>query len=95
MKRTSNYQVSEKSHLRDVLAAIQSIIPGLGHIYKGHYRQGFMIMVISPLILWASAILGLATLGVGLLLPGVFVVIVGMHAYHSDDFRTGHAIEFL
>jgi hypothetical protein len=46
-------------------------------------------------MLWASAILGLATLGVGLLLPGVFVVVVGMHAYQLEDLRSGHAIEFL
>jgi hypothetical protein len=94
MKSTSNV-VHPKSHLRDVLSAIQSIIPGLGHIYKGHYRQGFMILVLSPLILWSSVILGLATLGIGLLLPGVFVFVVAMHAYYSEDLRSGHAIEFL
>ena len=95
MKRLVNTNVHPKSHLRDVLSAIQSIIPGLGHIYKGHYRLGFMILALSPLILWTSAILGLATLGVGLLLPGVFVVVVGMHAYQLEDLRSGHAIEFL
>ena len=75
----------EKS--RDIIAAFSSIIPGLGHIYKGHYKIGFGLLIISPFFVWAALILGFATAGIGLLLPIFFLICIGWHAYNMEDKR--------
>ena len=31
----------EEKHAHNEIAAVLSIVPGLGHIYKGHYQRGF------------------------------------------------------
>lgn len=72
---------------RDIIAAISSIIPGLGHIYKGHYRLGAGLLIVSPMFIWASLIMGFATAGSGLLVPFFFLMIIGWHAYSIEDRR--------
>jgi hypothetical protein len=77
---------------RDVLAALFSIIPGLGHLYKHHYLAGFGILVGGNLLVaYVSILLGLATFGVSLLvLPLVYVVAVGASAYSIPDWHGHH-----
>ena len=72
---------------RNVIAAISSIIPGLGHIYKGQFRIGAGLLIISPSIIWAALILGFATAGIGLLVPLFFLIAIGWHAYLIEDMR--------
>ena len=72
---------------RNLIAAISSIIPGLGHIYKGHYKKGIGLLIISPFFIWAALILGFATAGIGLVVPLLFLVLIGWHAYSIDDRR--------
>ncbi len=72
---------------RNVIAALSSIIPGLGHIYKGQYRTGACLLIISPLFVWAALILGFATAGFGLFVPFLFLILIGWHAYYSEDRR--------
>jgi len=72
---------------RNVIAALSSIIPGLGHIYKGQYRTGACLLIISPLFIWVALILGFATAGIGLLVPFFFLILIGWHAYNSEDKR--------
>ncbi len=72
---------------RDIIAALSSIVPGLGHIYKGHVREGWTILLISPLFIWAALILGFATAGFGLLVPVAYLIIIGWHAYSIEDKR--------
>lgn len=72
---------------RNVIAAISSIIPGLGHFYKGQYRTGACLLMISPLFIWAALILGFATAGIGLLVPFFFLILIGWHAYNAEDKR--------
>lgn len=76
---------------RNRIAAIQSVIPGLGHIYKGHYGLGVIILLLSPLVLWAGLILGWATFGFGLFLPFAFIAFIAYQAYHLEDRRKHHA----
>lgn len=75
---------------RNRIAAIQSVIPGLGHIYKGHYWLGAIILLLSPLILWTGLILGWATFGFGLFLPFAFIAFIAYQAYHLEDRRKHH-----
>ena len=76
---------------RDVLAAVFSIIPGMGHIFKGHYAAGWTILVLgTPMAVWTGILLSLATAGVGLLVPLAAWAIVAMNAYYASDHRRHH-----
>lgn len=96
MRRTvmqANQPSNEKrlvERSRDDIAAIQSIIPGLGHIYKGHYALGISLMIVSPLLIWAGLILAFATMGFGLFVPIGYMLAVAYHAYKIDDHRKHH-----
>jgi len=76
---------------RDVLAAVFSILPGAGHIFKGHYAAGLTILLLgAPVALWVGILLSLATAGVGLLIPLAAWAIVVMSAYYASDHRKHH-----
>ena len=75
---------------RDEFAAIQSIIPGLGHAYKGHYLLALILFVGGLVTIWAGLILGFATAGIGLLVPVIYVGWVAYHAYNVEDHRKHH-----
>jgi hypothetical protein len=76
---------------RDIIAAISSIIPGLGHIYKGHYLAGIFIMVLGvPIGVMVGIFLSLATAGIGVLVPVLFWAMVVVHAYYAVDYRKKH-----
>ena len=87
-----NQETAKDSDLdpgRDVIAAVLSLVPGLGHLFKGHYVIGIILIVVGiPIIAAVSGLMALATFGVSLLLPVVFVMIAGAHAYSIDDRRT-------
>jgi hypothetical protein len=36
---------------RDRVAAVLSAIPGLGHLYKGHYLEGMLMLLLDALLL--------------------------------------------
>lgn len=81
---------------RNIIAAALSVIPGLGHIYKGYYAQGALILLLGvPLALWMGILLSLATAGVGLLLPVAAWAIVVADAYVMKDHRHHHALGVL
>jgi hypothetical protein len=84
--------LSERKHLRDEIAAAMSLIPGLGHAYKGYYAHAMGILFLTPAILFASALLGLATFGLGLLMPFVFWMGIGIQAYYLPDHRKFHPL---
>ena len=76
-----------KSRTIDIIAAISSIIPGLGHLYKAHYNVGFGLLFLSPFVIWAGLILGFATAGFGLFLPVFYMLGIGWHAYAVENRR--------
>jgi len=79
---------------RNVIAAVLSIIPGLGHIYEGHYAAGFtVLLLLTPIMIWTGVLLSLATMGFGLLAPVVFWGFVGFDAYFEDDCRKHHLMD--
>jgi hypothetical protein len=73
------------------IAALLSIVPGLGHIYKGHLGAGLIWMFFGmPLAVWIGILLGLATAGVGLLFPIACWVGLAVDAYYERDLRKHH-----
>ena len=73
------------------IAALLSIVPGLGHFYKGHLGAGLIWMFFGmPLAVWIGILLGLATAGVGLLFPIACWVGLAVDAYYERDLRKHH-----
>lgn len=80
----------ERTFIQDrrIIAAILSIIPGLGHLYKGHYGAGIMILFVGvPVMIWVALLLSFATLGFSLILPFVAWGWVIADAYAEKDWR--------
>jgi len=73
------------------IAALLTIVPGLGHVYKGHYATGFIWMFAGmPLAIWVGILLGLATAGFGLLFPIACWAGLAFDAYNEPDLRKHH-----
>jgi TM2 domain-containing membrane protein YozV len=69
----------------DAMAVLLSIIPGLGHFYKGHKLAGFLWMagaVPAGIFVFLAAI---ASAGFGAVLFFVYLFAVMIHAYAIDD----------
>ena len=70
----------------DAVAVILSILPGLGHIYKGHRVMGFLFMMGAPLAAGLAILAATATAGFGLGLGVLYWLGVMAHAYVIKDF---------
>lgn len=72
---------------RNKLAAIASLIPGAGHLLKGHRMTGFLILIAgNPLVIFVAFWLALATFGVSLVLvPFLWFGGVAASAYRARD----------
>jgi hypothetical protein len=91
MKTLSMPLSKEAKHANDEVAALLSIVPGLGHIYKGHYEAGLLWMFLGmPAAIWIGIIFSLATAGVGLLFPIVCWGALAWDAYNEKDRRRHH-----
>jgi hypothetical protein len=81
----------EAEHAQNAIAALLSIVPGLDHIYKGHFEAGFLWMFLGmPMAVWIGILLGLATAGIGLLFPILCWVALAFDAYNEEDRRHHH-----
>jgi TM2 domain-containing membrane protein YozV len=70
----------------DAMAILLSIIPGLGHIYKGHRVMGaFIMFLITPLALTFAIIAAVASAGWGILMLIPYWGAVMLHAWAVDD----------
>ena len=70
----------------DAVAVILSIIPGLGHIYKGHKLLGAILMFIgTPMAILLAALSFTFTAGFGGLLLPLWWFGVMFHVYAIED----------
>ena len=91
MKTLSTPVSNEARHAHNEIAALLTIIPGLGHIYKGHYEAGLLWMFLGmPIAVWIGVLFGLATAGIGLLFPILCWVALAWDAYNEKDRRHHH-----
>lgn len=76
---------------RNLVAAVMSVVPGLGHLYKHHYVAGFCILVFGNVLVgFVATLMALGTFGVSLLLgPIAWVACVAWSAYMASD-EHGH-----
>ncbi len=76
---------------RNKIAALLSVLPGLGHLYKHHYLAGAGILIVgNSLMLFVTAWLLLATLGVSLILIPAWVAGIAYAAYEAPDHHGAH-----
>jgi uncharacterized membrane protein len=84
-------RASEESsgNFRDRTAMwLSLLVPGLGHLYKGHVIFGGLIFfVFGPCVLALALVVAPATLGLSLLILPPFVGVVMLDAYHTPDIR--------
>jgi hypothetical protein len=73
---------------RDVAAVVLSLVPGLGHIYKGHVLTGLLLVFGAVAWAFAGALAATETMGLALFLLPVYWIAVMMHVYWLDDLGT-------
>ena len=78
---------------RDRFAAIMSVIPGVGHLYKHHYLSGVMILIGGNLLtVLVTVLLSLATFGVALVVvPVAYIAGIAWAAHELPDWHGRHA----
>jgi TM2 domain-containing membrane protein YozV len=70
----------------DAMAIVLSIIPGLGHIYKGHRMMGAVILfVITPAAIAFAILAALASAGWGILMLIPYWGAVMLHVWAIKD----------
>ena len=69
----------------DAVAVILSVIPGLGHIYKGHKLAGFLWMAGAIPVGIFVFLAAIASAGFGIGLFFFYLIAVMLHAYAVDD----------
>lgn len=84
--RRHNETVTAEPQASDAIAALLSIVPGLGHVYKGHKMIGLLfIFIISPLVFFFALLAAIASAGFGFGLFFLYWAGVAIHAYAAED----------
>ena len=89
MHTTITTPTPQAVHAENRIAMLLSIVvPGLGHVYKGHVAQGLLWLFLGmPIAIWIGILLSLATAGAGLLIPLVCWAALAADAYWEKDRR--------
>lgn len=70
----------------DAMAILLSIIPGLGHIYKGHRLTGcILLFLVTPLAIVFGFLAAFASAGFGIGILVFYWIGVMIHAWAIDD----------
>jgi len=75
----------EPGNPRDLAAVLMSVVPGLGHIYKGHPLSGALYMLGAAFALVAAVVASTATAGFGVLLLPLYWAGVMLQVYWLED----------
>jgi apolipoprotein N-acyltransferase len=70
----------------DMVAVLLSVLPGLGHIYKGHKLIGLLLIFLgTPAAVGGALLLATGTAGFGILILPVYWICVMVHVYAVQD----------
>lgn len=70
----------------DMVAVLLSIVPGLGHIYKGHRLVGVLLMFVgTPAAVFGALLLATGTAGFGLFILPIYWIAVMVHVWAIPD----------
>jgi hypothetical protein len=87
-RRQQQERSQSPTAIRDRAAAIMSVVPGLGHVFKGHKLVGALLMAGTLLVGFFVAATVSATAGAALLLIPIYWFAVMLHAYWAEDVST-------
>lgn len=70
----------------DMVAVMLSIVPGLGHIYKGYRLIGMLLIFVgTPMAIVLALLLATGTAGFGLFLLPIYWAAVMVHVWAIPD----------
>ena len=70
----------------DLVAVALSVIPGLGHIYKGYRLLGLLLMFIgTPMAVGLALLIATGTAGFGFFLLPIYWIAVMVHVWAIPD----------
>lgn len=70
----------------DMVAVMLSIVPGLGHIYKGYRVLGMLLMFIgAPMAVALALLIATGTAGFGFFLLPIYWIAVMVHVWATPD----------
>ena len=70
----------------DMVAVMLSIVPGLGHIYKGYRLIGLLLMFLgTPIAVALALLIATGTAGFGLFLLPIYWIAVMVHVWAIPD----------
>lgn len=77
---------------RNKIAALLSVCPGLGHLYKHHYLAGFFILTAgNVMMIFVALWLSFATIGLSMLLvPALWFAGIAVSAFFAPDAHGMH-----
>lgn len=78
-------RVTAEGKASDAVAVMLSVIPGLGHVYKGYKMLGLVFVIGAFVAILLGALAATATAGFGLGLIPIYWFAVMFHAYSIDD----------
>ena len=70
---------------KDVAAVVMSIVPGLGHMYKGHPAAAAIAFGGALLATFAAVVAATATMGMALALLPLYWAAVMLHVFWAED----------
>lgn len=77
----------------DAVAVLLSVIPGLGHIYKGHNFIGMLLIFVgTPMAAALALLIATGTAGFGIGLLPIFWFAVMFHVYGIEDRAASAAV---
>jgi hypothetical protein len=79
------HAITHAGTFRDRIAVVLSIVPGLGHMYKGHTLMGVIYTLGSVFAFLACVVAATFTAGFGLLLLPVYWLGTMLHVYWIED----------
>jgi hypothetical protein len=82
--RTPDAETAE-GKASDLVAVLLSVIPGLGHVYKGHKLLGLLFVTGAFGAILLGALAATATAGFGLALIPIYWFAVMFHVYGIED----------
>ena len=77
---------------RDKIAALLSVLPGLGHLYKHHYGAGIGLLIGGNILTgFVAVLMALGTFGLSILVvPLLYIATVAATAYSLPDWHGQH-----
>ena len=77
---------SAEGKASDAVAVLLSVLPGLGHIYKGHKILGLVLLFAgTPMAVALALLIATGTAGFGILVLPIYWVAVMVHVYAIQD----------